>query len=224
MIKVPEGRRSSARFLARMLPGAVAAPLGDFIPPAVPVSKPGPPKGPGWVHEILFEGIRLQVAIEKGRVALRGSSGEPTAPAFARIARAAAALPVNRARFDGVAIVQGPDGASDRSLLEGDLAACRSDRLVFFAFDLLHLDGFDISAAPLVERKCVLAALLAEAASGIIAFSAHATGDGRDFLAEVKAMGLAGLVSKRADAAYAPGSNGDWVAVRVAVKSRHARK
>jgi len=220
MSKVPEGRRSSARFLARMLDGAYAAPLGGFVSPALPLVRRAPPKGAGWVHEILFEGVRLQAAVEKGRVALHDRlGGILNTPPFAGIARAAAALPVNRARIDGVALVQGPEGASDPALLAAALAGGRSDRLVFLAFDLLHLDGFDITAAALVERKRVLAALLAEAGSGIIAFSGHATGEGRDFLGEVEAMGLAGLVSKRAAAPYAPGPSGDWIAVRVSPRS-----
>ncbi|MBN8993947.1 MAG: hypothetical protein J0H63_01035 [Rhizobiales bacterium] len=222
MSKVPEGRRSSARFLARMLPGAVAAPAAALVTPCLAVAKRAPPKGRGWVHEILFEGARLQVEVEKGRVALRDASGEVATKTFARIARAAASLPVNRAVIDGIAVVQRPGGASDRALLDAELAAGHGERIVLFAFDLLHLDGFDIRAAPLAERKRVLAALLAEAALPAIAFSADAEGDGRDFRSEVEAMGLAGMVSKRADAPYASGASGDWVRVRVSPKPRRA--
>ena len=199
MSKVPEGRRSSARFLARMLPGAVAAPAAALVTPCLAVAKRAPPKG-----------------------ALRGMDGAPVTQGLARIAAALAALPVNRAIIDGIAVVQGPGGASDRAMLDKALDAGRGERIAFFAFDLLHLDGFDIRAAPLAERKRVLAALLAEAALPAIAFSADAEGDGRDFRSEVEAMGLAGMVSKRADAPYASGASGDWVRVRVSPKPRRA--
>lgn len=222
MSKVPATRRSSARFLARMVPGAVAAPVAGFVPPCRTVVKRAPPKGRSWLHEILFEGVRLQAQVEKGRVALHGMDGAPVTQGLARIVAALAALPVNRAIIDGIAVVQGPRGASDRAMLDKVLDAGRGERIVFFAFDLLHLDGFDIRAAPLTERKRVLAALLGEAGEGPIAFSAHADGDGRDFLSEAEALGLAGIVSKRADAAYAPGATGDWIAVPVVPKPRPA--
>jgi bifunctional non-homologous end joining protein LigD len=214
MSKVPRGRRSSARFLARMLPGAVAAPAG-FVAPCLTVARRAPPKGRGWVHEILFQGLRLQARVEKGRVALHDAGGAPAARGLARVAAAMVTLPVNRAVVDGIAVVQEPGGATDRAALDAALAAGRSARIVFFAFDLLHLDGFDIRAAPLVERKRVLAALLLEAGEGAIAFSAHAEGEARDFLSEAEALGLAGIVCKRADSAYRSGTAGDWLAVPI---------
>jgi bifunctional non-homologous end joining protein LigD len=214
MSKVPEGRRSSARFLARMLPGAVAAPAG-FVAPCLTILRRAPPKARGWLHEILFEGLRLQARLEKGRVAFRDAGGAPVTKGLARLAAAMAALPVNRAVIDGIAVVQAPGGTSDRAMLDAALAAGRGGRVVFFAFDLLHLDGFDIRAAPLFERRRVLAALLAEAGEGAVAFSAHADGEARDFLFGAEALGLAGIVCKRADAPYRSGATGDWVAVAI---------
>jgi len=219
MSKVPEGRRSSARFLARMLPGAVAAPAG-LVAPCLTVPRRAPPKGRGWLHEILFEGLRLQARVEKGRVAFHDADGAPVTKAPARVAAALAALPVNRAVIDGIAVVQAPGGASDRAMLDADLAAGHGGRIVLFAFDLLHLDGFDIRAAPLAERKRVLAALLSEAGEGVVAFSAHAEGEAGDFLSEAEALGLAGIVSKRADAPYRAGATGDWVAVAISRRPR----
>jgi bifunctional non-homologous end joining protein LigD len=221
MSKVPEGRRSSARFLARMVPGAAAAALEEFVAPCLAVAKRAPPKGRGWVHEILFEGLRLQARVEKGRVALRDAMGEVRAKGLARVAAAMAALPVNRAMIDGIAVVQAASGASNRPMLDKALAAGRGAGIVFFAFDLLHLDGFDIGAAPLTDRKRVLESLLAGAGEGPVAFSAHVDGDGRDFLSEAEALGLAGIVCKRGGAPYAAGLSGDWVAVPVS-RSRSA--
>ena len=108
------------------------------------------------------------------------------------------------------------------------MADGRQDRLVYYVFDLLHLDGFDITEAPLVERKRVLKSLLDEAGEGPVAYSEHLDVDGREMLARVKAMGLAGIVSKHADAPYRSGESKDWVTTRAkaaAVKaaSRAAR-
>lgn len=220
MSKVPEARRSSARFLARMLPGAVAAPIAGFLAPCVTVRKSAPPTGKGWAVEILFEGLRLQGQAEKGRVVIRDVTGAARTEVFPRLAAALARLPVNRLVVDGIAVVQAPDGASDGAALERALAAGSDDEAVFFAFDLLHLDGFDIRGAPLGERKRVLASLLEEADDGRIAFSAHADGDVRALLSGAEAMGLAGIVCKRAHAPYIAGASGDWVAVLVRGKAR----
>ena len=109
-----------------------------------------------------------------------------------RIADAVRRLPVNRIVLDGIVIVQDAEGRSDPAALARDLADGRQDRLVYYAFDLLHLDGFDITDAPLGERKRVLKALLDEAGEGPIAYSEHLDIDGREMLARVKAIGLAG--------------------------------
>ena len=96
-------------------------------------------------------------------------------------------------------------GGATRAALARDLADGRQDRLIYYVFDLLHLDGFDITDAPLSERKRVLKALLDEAGEGPVAYSEHLAIDGREMLKSVKAMGLAGIVSKRADAPYVGG-------------------
>jgi bifunctional non-homologous end joining protein LigD len=84
---------------------------------------------------------------------------------------------------------------------------------VFFLFDLLYLDGEDVSARPLIERKARLAALLSNAASSLH-HSDHQIGHGRAFHEKACVMALEGIVSKRADAPYAPGNRGLWVKVK----------
>src|SRR5258707_4613696 len=85
--------------------------------------------------------------------------------------------------------------------------------LVFFLFDLLHLDGEDVGARPLIERKARLAALLANVSSPLH-YSDHQTGNGRAFFEKACGLSLEGIVSKRADAPYAPGNRGLWVKVK----------
>ncbi len=210
---VSADRRSSARFIARVIPGARVAPIPGFMPLALPAGRARPPAGPEWVHEIRFDGSRIEAQCEAGRPRLYDRDGIDRTARFARIAAAVRGLPVNRIVLDGIVIVQDQKGRSDPAGLTRDIAAGRQDRLVYYAFDLLHLDGFDLGAAPLVERKRVLAALLAEAGKSPIAYSQHLEVDGREFLASVTAMGLGGIVSKRRDSPYTPGRTADWVTV-----------
>jgi DNA polymerase-1 len=209
---VPEEKRSTTRFLARMVPGARPAPIAGFIAPSMPRPAKAPPRGAEWVHEIRFEGLRLEAQSEPNRLALYHADGNAATKRIPRIAEAVRRLPVNRIVLDGVVIVQDEDGRSDPEALARDLAAGRQDRLVYYVFDLLHLDGFDLIDAPLEERKRVLKALLDEAGEGgPVAYSEHLAIDGRDMLASVKAMGLAGIVSKRLAAPYVGGRTKDWI-------------
>src|SRR5258708_3124794 len=168
---VAPAQRSSARFLARVLPGARPAGMPGFIEPCLPTLKDAPPSGRQWVHEIKFDGYRVQAQLAEGRVRLFTRGGYDWTPRFARIAAALKKLPVNKVVLDGEVVVQSASGASDIGALVEDLEKGRQDRFVYFAFDLLHLDGFDITTAPLFERKRVLAALLAESGPGAIAYS-----------------------------------------------------
>lgn len=220
---VPEEKRSTTRFLARMLPGAVPAPIAGFVAPAVPTPVKTPPRGEEWVHEILFEGRRIEAQSEPKRLALYEADGNAATKRLSRIADAVRRLPVNRIVLDGVVIVQDENGRSDAEALARDLAGGRQDRLVYYAVDLLHLDGFDLTEAPLGERKRVLKALLDEAGEGPVAYSEHLKIDGREMLRSAKAMGLAGIVSKRLDAPYVGGRTKDWSATRLKKAAPSAR-
>ena len=211
---VPKEKRSTTRFLARMVPGARPAPIAGFLAPCEPAAAKAPPRGKGWVHEILFDGLRIEAQAEPNRLALYDADGNAATRRIPRIADAVRRLPVNRIVLDGIVIVQDAEGRSDPAALARDLADGRQDRLVYYVFDLLHLDGFDITDAPLGERKRVLKALLDEAGEGPIAYSEHLDIDGGEMLARVKAIGLAGLVSKRVEAPYGSGESKDWVMTR----------
>jgi DNA polymerase-1 len=221
---VSEDKRSSSRFLARVLPGAHPAPITGFIAPCLPTLQRAAPTDPRWVHEIKFDGYRVQAHLHDGRATLFTGSGHDWTPRFARIAAAVRRLPVNKIVLDGEVIVQNPTGASDFGALEADLAGGRQDRFIYYAFDLLHLDGFDIRAAPLIERKRVLASLLAEAEAGPIAYSQHLDVDGKEMLERVEAMGLDGIVSKLRDSPYGSGRSRSWLKVKSARREAPTRR
>jgi bifunctional non-homologous end joining protein LigD len=110
-------------------------------------------------------------------------------------------------------VVQNEDGTSDFGALEADLGEGRCDRFVFYAFDLLYLDGFDLRRAPLTERKRVLSILL-ESAKEPLRFSPHfEPEDAKKLYTDACKLGLEGLVSKRADAPYRSGRTLVWTKV-----------
>jgi DNA polymerase I len=207
-------KRSSSRFLARVLPGARPGSIRGFVEPSLPTPRDKPPSGPRWLHEIEFNGYRIQAHLKDGHAELFTRNGDDWTQRFARIVTAVRRLPVNEIILDGEVIVQNAVGASDLGALEDDLAKGRRDRFVYYAFDLLHLDGFDISASPLIDRKRVLASLLGESGSSVIALSEHLETDGDELFERARAMGLEGIVSKARDAPYRSGRSKNWFKIK----------
>ena len=139
--------RSQLRFIARTLPGAVATPYLGFIGPQLATLRDTVPPADRWLYEIKFDGYRMQLHVVRGKPIMYTRSGLNWTIKFASIAKAAIDLPVNDAIIDGEAIVQDAQGRSRFGDLQEDIANGRLDRMQFFAFDLLYLDGFDIRAA-----------------------------------------------------------------------------
>src|SRR5690606_10515786 len=123
---------------------------------------------------------------------------------------AAAELPVREAILDGEAVVLDRHGRSDFQALQQALGASGEAETFFYAFDLPHLDGHDLTGVPLHERKAALEALL-EQAPAPIRYSEHVAGPGPRFRAEACRLGLEGVVSKRSDAAYTQGRTRTWL-------------
>jgi len=124
-----------------------------------------------------------------------------------------AALDARQAYLDGELCGLGPDGITSFSIVQLASDSGNAAALVFVLFDLLHLDGEDFRQRPLIERKDRLVVLLANAPSPLH-YSDHQLGHGRAFFEKACAMSLQGIVSKRADAVYAPGNRGLWLKVK----------
>ncbi len=191
--------------------GAVEGAKPDFIEPALATAVKQVPKGKRWLHEIKLDGYRVQVHLSKGKARLLTRTGLDWSERFgAGIVKALADLPANEAVIDGEIVVENGSGTSDFALLQADLSEDRTDRFYFFAFDLLHLDGFDLRAAGLRDRKALLEGLMA-GADRRLKFSEHFDESGDLVLRHACRLSLEGIVSKVADAPYRSGRGRDWV-------------
>jgi bifunctional non-homologous end joining protein LigD len=206
--------RSPARFLARMLPGAKPAAFPGFIEPCIPTLRSAVPAGSGWLFEIKFDGYRVQLHLRAGRPSILTRGGHDWTGRFRLIGRALEDWPANDLILDGEIVVPDEKGVSNFSDLQADLAAGRKDRMVCYVFDLLFLDGFDLRAAQLIERKRVLHELMATAPKGPLLYSDHLDSDGAAAFKHACAMGLEGLVCKRVDAPYRSGRIETWLKVK----------
>jgi bifunctional non-homologous end joining protein LigD len=197
-----------------IIQGARPAPLPDFVPPQLAQSRDRPPDRDdgAWLHEIKFDGYRLQCRVDHGRAKLLTRSGRDWTERFPRLAEAAAALPVETALIDGEVAVTEAGGVPSFTALQQALSGERPAPVVYYAFDLLHLNGHDLRDAALVDRKSALESLLE--AAGMPApflFSEHFETEGGRVFAHACRFALEGVVSKKRTAPYRSGRQRTWV-------------
>jgi bifunctional non-homologous end joining protein LigD len=190
--------------------------LPDFIPPSLATLREVPPTDKGWVHEIKFDGYRIQARVEHGKVRLLTRKGLDWTSKFPNIATTLGNLPVRSALIDGEIVVEDERGASSFSGLQAALKEGARDAFIYYVFDLLHLDGRDFTALPLTERKAQLARLIEPKARGSIRLSEHFEEDGKTMLRHACAMGLEGIVSKRRNAPYSSGRSENFIKTKCA--------
>ncbi len=186
--------------------------LPDFVEPMLASLAQAPPEGGRWAHEIKFDGYRLEARIANGEVRLLTRKGLDWTKKFGpEVSGAFRALPMREGMIDGELVVENESGAPTFSLLQADLSEGRTDRFRYYAFDLLHLDGWDLREAALSDRKALLEKLLSERADGILRFSGHLEESGAVVLRHACRLGLEGVVSKLVDAPYRSGRGKSWV-------------
>jgi len=189
--------------------------LPDFVPPSLATSRDAAPSGRGWVHEIKFDGYRMQARLDRGKVKLLTRKGLDWAARFPNIAEDVGRLAADTALVDGEIVVENSRGVADFSMLQAALSNGERDSFVYYVFDLLHLDGEDLSRQPLIERKAALKELLDETGdTGAIRYSEHFTEDGSDVWAQACRMNLEGIVSKLADAPYRTGRSDSFIKIK----------
>jgi bifunctional non-homologous end joining protein LigD len=209
------GRAEAApRPLAELPAHVRRAALPRVLAPQLATLVDAPPAGDDWLHELKLDGYRVLARLERGRAQLVTRSGKDWTQAFAGVAAALARLPVQTALLDGEVVALDAAGRSDFQRLQRALKSGR-EPLTYYAFDLLHLEGYDLRGAPQLERKRALAELLARApgASGV-RLSEHTAGDGAAFLRAACGAGAEGVVSKRASAPYRGARTRAWVKVK----------
>ncbi len=191
--------------------GAIEGPLPGFVEPMLATLAKSPPAGARWLHEIKFDGYRLQAQIEDGEVTLWTRGGLDWTKKFGKaVPEALRNLPVRTALIDGEMVVENAGGVAEFSLLQADLSDGRLDRFAYYAFDCLYLDGYDLREAPLIRRKALLDGLIGSG-GGAIRYSSHFEEDGKLVLQRACALGLEGIISKASESVYTSGRGKSWV-------------
>jgi bifunctional non-homologous end joining protein LigD len=191
------------------------APLPDFIPPSLATLHADAPSGAVWLHEIKFDGYRIEARLDQGKVQLLTRKQLDWTHRFERIAKAVAALSAETALLDGELVVENERGISSFSMLQTDLKDDRGDRFVYWVFDLLYLDGRNLTNEPLIERKAALQRLLkGKSRTGPIRYAEHFDEDGSVIFKHACEMKLEGIVSKLRDAPYRSGRSENFIKIK----------
>ena len=183
-------------------------PLPNFIPPQLCESVERPPSGPAWIHEIKFDGYRMQLRVQSGDATLKTRKGLDWSIKFGAILKEAKTLP--DAIIDGEVVALDQNSIPDFAALQAALSEQKTNDLIFCAFDLLFDGTNDLREKPLSERKSRLQKILKPLPESRIRYVDHFETGGDAILKSACKMSLEGIVSKRLNAPYHSGRTESW--------------
>lgn len=206
-------KRSSKKIsVPHDLPGAKALPLPARVEAKLATLVKDAPQGDQWLHEIKFDGYRMICRIDQGQVTIFSRNQKDWTGELAPLVAAAASLPVDQAFVDGELVAIKENGVSDFQSLQNAFSQGRARDLVYYAFDLLYLDGIDLRSVSLEDRKKILEQIVpATLSKGMIRLSEHVEGNGPEFFRRAGELGLEGIVSKLRRGPYTAGRDTDWL-------------
>ena len=196
----------------KKLTGARKAAMPEFVAPQLATLVDKPPAGEDWLHELKFDGYRMICHLHRGKATFWSRNGKEWTEKFPNLAQAIKALPATTAILDGEVVIVDKQGRSSFQSLQQAMGQGKAPAFLYQVFDLIYLNGFSLTKAPLRERKAVLAELLASAPTkGPLRYSDHVEGNGGEFFKLACTSGLEGIVSKLAVSPYESTRNRNWL-------------
>ena len=198
-----------------ILHGARKAPIPNFIAPQLATLVKEPPAGDEWLHELKFDGYRMLCHIDRDKVRFWSRNGKDWTSKFPNLARAVTTLPVESAVIDGEVVIFERDGRPSFQKLQHAIGSGGTAAFSFVAFDLIYLDGLDLTGVALEDRKLALKALFEPiATSGPLRYSDHVEGNGELFYDHACKTGIEGVVSKLRTSRYESVRSRNWLKVK----------
>jgi bifunctional non-homologous end joining protein LigD len=213
------GKKAASKpVAAKPAKGIKVAAMPDFVAPQLCASVDRPPNGDGWCHEVKFDGYRVQLRVEDGKAVVRTRKGLDWTDKFAAIAKEGSALP--DMLIDGEIVALDDKDVPHFSTLQAAISDGKTDKLLFFAFDLLFAGGEDLRRVPLADRKAQLKRMLAarKARPGQerrIRYVEHFEADGDAVLESARKLSLEGIISKKLGALYQSGRSESWTKTKL---------
>ena len=201
-------QRKRNRFHAEAKRSAMPA----SVEPMRPTLTAKPFSDKAWLFEPKWDGWRTLCFIRDGKVHLVSRRKNSLNERFPELREIGKAVKAKAALVDGEIVALGEDGLPQFDALR--FKRGRKCSIVFYAFDLLHLDGFDLTACPLIKRKALLKRTLPKDNTGRIRFTDHIAGNGQGLFEKLEALNVEGMVMKRKDSVYAFSRCRDWLKVK----------
>ena len=207
------------------LQGAVKAPMPTAITPMKAALADKPPRGDEWLFEIKWDGVRAICFIERESVRLVSRTGHSCEKQYPELSVISHYIAASQAIIDGEIAMLDPKGVARFELIQPRIAQsdpnavshmARSHPVVYFAFDLLYLNGYDLRQVPLVERKRLLEAILTP--TTVLRYSEHFPGAGESMLQAAQETGVEGLLAKHAQSRYEPRRSSDWLKLKIVAR------
>jgi bifunctional non-homologous end joining protein LigD len=204
-----------------LLPGAVEAPMFTRLVPMLAKPSLTLPEGPDWLYEVKWDGFRALCFLKEGKARLLSRTGKWMDANYPELAAIPQHIAAQTAVLDGEIVAIDEQGLPSFARLQNRISPGRlkagqlahSQPVTLFVFDLLYLNGYDLRAVPLVERKRLLAALVKP--NPLVRYSEHFTGNGKQLTEFTRERGLEGVMAKRASSPYESRRSGDWLKVKV---------
>lgn len=196
------------------LPGARKAAMPNFVSPQLATLVAEPPSGDEWLHELKFDGYRLLCHMDRKQVRLWTRNQNDWTGKFLPIAKALKALKVQSAILDGEVVALDVSGRASFQKLQQSIKKNLGAGLIFHAFDVIYLEGFNLTKVPLIERKRALAELILPLGEGILRYSDHVEGNGPQFYRQACEYGIEGIVSKLANSTYDSLRSRSWQKIK----------
>lgn len=194
------------------LKGARKRAMPEFIAPQLATLVNEPPEGEEWLHELKFDGYRMLCHLSRGQVQFWSRNQKDWTEKFPNLVKAVKSFPAKSVILDGEIVIVNKAGRSSFQDLQQAMGKSATAAFVFQIFDLIYLDGYDITAAPLVQRKALLEGLLASIKGNTpLRYSEHVEGDGQEFFRQACAYKIEGIISKLADSPYQSTRNRNWL-------------
>jgi len=189
------------------------SPMPAFVEPMRPTLAAKPFSNSAWLFEPKWDGWRTLCFSRQGKIHLLSRRRNSLTERFPEQREIGSLIKANAALLDGEIVALDENGLPQFDALRSRRRQCS---VVFYAFDLLHLDGFDLTACPLVKRKALLKKILPKENTDRIRFTDHITGNGEALFERLEALNLEGMVMKRKDSVYSGLPNRDWLKVKTA--------
>ena len=196
---------------SRALADLLKEPQPTFVKPQLALESNSPPKEGGWLHELKMDGYRIQARKSQGKVVLLTRSGLDWTHRVPAVAAAVARLAPKSVTLDGEVVVLGADGTTNFADLQASFQEGATNPLTYFCFDLLHLDGRATRELSLLRRKELLAQVLMSGDNDSVRLSEHIETNGEIMFKKACELHAEGIISKRSEALYTSGRNGDWL-------------